>query len=784
METAVRQGYRWVEHHCKSAMWDCKCDPMPRYKDAAAIAMGLGLGSILEKPDWTGLPSFQYQDDALQMYKALLAATSCIAVLKELRECALTSAQSQRAWEALRLDEAVYARAFIEDESQRPRDKDKMSPGDRDIVRTRVRLLKVEDRVEHVEATSNTDIFISDSADSQNFDAVEKWKMVNKLTIGVVYKQMETEVIVAVEETVISAITYDERSRVLLRCVGQLGVALELLIAVCRITSELSYDSSSYSWVKEFKVVGGILMSTIGVAALSDFKASHPRAKLRPSGSSGWMPEKMFDALLKPLPIREGFIDLREWGMQSTVRPVSFTHEKNQLLCPFCWVVTEKPNLHSPMVQTQPLRLVGPSDKHDDYTAVSHLWSEFTGDATVYSMQNNAAIVGAPASLWIDKLCINQDDNDEKATELSHMGSYYAGAHTTLICPALQVAGVPLTQPSRHLVAIPSHLNGYQGLTSWRQDPWHDRVWTFQEAYLSKNPQVVNSETNAGLNACWLDFIAYAAEQSHPTRCEVGLPPFHGQGNDRSAYGSVESYSTPFMRGWAACSHHNWAPDISSIKLPLGKLLDLTHGRKCTEERDRILGVLGVALSTEQFLPKGVFSLDDAYRQAIRCGGLGAEVLLADLGGTSPNSGWIPKNGIEAKHWPRMGEVCNLLSPVMDNSGRLICKASEVDMDMDDRAKCSEWRGSRRFNIRMRNGTSDALVTFHGSSSTQGRVYILAAANEIDSLEGRILIWASDTDSGTQHIEGTGRIEWGHRYRNGGQPGTTKRDDVVTLRLE
>ncbi|KAI3322264.1 hypothetical protein HD806DRAFT_501532 [Xylariaceae sp. AK1471] len=780
METTVRIGRRWVEHHCKLAICDCKCDPFPCYKDAAAIATELGL--TLREADWTGSPNYAYQHKALQEYKALLAAMSTRAVLKELRECALTSSQSQRAWEALQLDEAVDARAFMADrrrKSQAPRAKDRMTPGDKDIVRTRVRLLKVSERVERVKATMEACIFISDSADSQDRDAVETWKVVNELTVGVVYKQIETEVIVAVEETVVSTITYDERSRVLLRCVGQVGMALELLAAVGRLTREISYDSSSYSWVVEFEDVGDILASSIGVAAMSDIKAANPRGKVQPSGSSGWMTKEMFKAMLKLLPVREGFVDLRECGMQSTVRPVSFTY--TQLLCPLCWV-TGEPNSHSPAVQIQPLRLVGSSDKHDEYTAVSHLWSEFSGDDTLCSMQNGAAIVGGPASLWIDKLCINQDDNDEKATELSHMGSYYAGARTTLICPARQVVGVPLSEQSRHLVAIPGHLKDYQGLRSWRQDPWHDRVWTFQEAYLSRNPQVVNSETNAGLNACWLDFIAYAAELSHPTRCEIGLPPFHRQGLNPS-YGTLAGYSTPFRRGWAACSHHNWAPDISSIKMPLGKLLDLTHNRKCTEERDRILGVLGVALSTEQFLLKGIASLDDAYREAVRCGALGAEVLLADLGGTTPNSCWIPKNGIEANHLPYMGDNCNALRPVVDSNGRLICTASEVDMDMDDRVKYEEGCGDVMFNLRMHNGTSDAHVQFHGSSSTQGKVYMLAAANDTDSLKDRILVWASDTGRGTHHIKGTGRIKWGHRYHNSKQPRADKEDEVITLRL-
>ncbi|KAI0438431.1 hypothetical protein F4803DRAFT_569612 [Xylaria telfairii] len=779
MVAVVQQGHRWVEHHCKSAIWNCKCDLMPRYEDAAAIATDLGLGLI--KSDWTGTPSYTYQSDALQKYKALLAAEATRAVLKKLRECALTPAESQRAWAALRLDEAVCATDFIEDESARHSRYEPIPPDVNDKVRTRVRLVEITDRVELAKSTTKTSIFISDRIDSQSWDVAEQWKMVNELTIGVIYKEMETEVIVAVEETVISTITYNEKSRALLRCAGQVGVGLELFATVCRISREISYDSGSYIWVRDFEDVGNILISSIGVAAMCEFKADKARGKVHPIGSSGWMTEEMFEEVLKLLPVHDGFVDLRESGMQSTVRPVSVIHAP--LLCPLCWVVTSEPSSSSPAAQIQPLRLVGSPDKHDEFTAVSHLWSEFNGDATVSSMQNDASIIGGPASLWIDKLCINQDDSDEKASELSHMGSYYAGAHTTLICPASTVTGVPLTQQSRHLVAIPSHLNKYQGLSSWRQDQWHDRVWTFQEAYLSRNPQVVNSETNAGFNACWLDFIAYAAEQEQSTRCEVGLPPFHSRAHNRTPYGRVEGYSTPFMRGWASCSRHNWAPDISSIKMPLAKLLDLTHSRKCTEERDRILGVLGVSLSTEKFVSKGISSLDDAYREAVRCGALGAEVLLADLGGTSPNSCWIPKDSTSAKHPSRMGETCNALRPVVDDNGRLICKASEVNMDMDDRVKYSEKHGHGRFSIRLRNGTSDANVGFYGSTSPQGKVYMLATGNETDSLTGRILVWVTDTDSGSHHIEGTGRVEWGIRYRNGEQSEIKPGESSITLKL-
>lgn len=151
--------------------------------------------------------------------------------------------------------------------------------------------------------------------------------------------------------------------------------------------------------------------------------------------------------------------------MQAAVRPVSYKH--GPLLCPLCWDTGDL-SRHKQAEFAQPRRLVRSSDMGEQYTAVSHLWSEFKGQETVINMRRRAAIVGGPSSSWIDKLCINQNDTDEKATELSQMGGYYAGAHTTLICPAQQVTAAPLVEPSRHLVAIPDQLNSFQGLSTWK----------------------------------------------------------------------------------------------------------------------------------------------------------------------------------------------------------------------------------------------------------------------------------------------------------------------------
>ncbi|KAI0804846.1 hypothetical protein GGR55DRAFT_302101 [Xylaria sp. FL0064] len=770
-ENVVQIGHRWYTHQCESEWQKCVCDLMPHYQEAAAIAAELGLGQLKQT---RFKYSIRYPFLDFYRYKSLLAASSDREILKQLCERTLTPAGSERAWKALRLDEAVLIGVMEGWDSPSSGPQSMEAPEEGVAGGTRVQLLKVADRAEYLEPVTDRCIFISDSGASQNRNAVEKWTFVNKITLGILYSKTETEVIVAVEDTVISTITYDERSLMLLHCVGQVGMALELLTSVSPMTRGVHENKAIELWIHEFDDVTNILASSIGVAAMSNFKAADSRGKMRPSGSSGWLPADMFETVFEQLPVDKGFVDLREYGMESTVRPVSSAHVK--LLCPHCWG-TDKLSSHSEVTQVQPLRLMGSPNKNGEYTAVSHLWSEYREADSVYSMQRDAAIVGGPASLWIDKLCIRQDDKDEKAAELSRMGSYYAGAHTTLICPARPVAGVPLIEQSRHLITVPSHLKDFPGLNSWRQDPWHGRVWTFQEAYLSKNPRVVDSDTGTGLSACWLDFMAYAAKEKYPTRCEVGLPPYHTR--FLVPYGKLDYYTTPFMRCWAACSYHNWAPDISSIQMSLGDLIVHTRRRNCSEGRDRIVGLLGLAVAAGTFRSNHISSLDDAYREAVRCGALGAEVLLTDLGGTSPNSCWIPKSGNEMIPSPDISICGNALRPVVDSDGRLICKASEVEIDMNDDlphiVDGFEW-----IKIRMNAGTYKVETRYY--MNRKGRAYILAA-HDPDSLADRILVWATETGSGTHYIEGTARILLNIPIDDDGQYGTEEKGEIVTLRF-
>jgi hypothetical protein len=100
--------------------------------------------------------------------------------------------------------------------------------------------------------------------------------------------------------------------------------------------------------------------------------------------------------------------------------------------------------------------------------------------------------------IWIDSLCIIQDDHRNKAAELSRMDDIYRAASLTIIAASTPFYGTDLGLPGIQAVAARRNAATVElrGL-KFRQcsyplrhtlidTKWHSRAWTFQEYLLSK----------------------------------------------------------------------------------------------------------------------------------------------------------------------------------------------------------------------------------------------------------------------------------------------------------
>ncbi|KAF8132043.1 heterokaryon incompatibility protein-domain-containing protein [Boletus edulis] len=141
-----------------------------------------------------------------------------------------------------------------------------------------------------------------------------------------------------------------------------------------------------------------------------------------------------------------------------------------------------------------------------DYIALSYVWggveqpSYKLGEIlpTVPATLEDAMVVTGTLGkqyLWVDSLCIYQNNSVEKATQMAFMSAIYSGAWATIICLSGQSArsGLPRVGTLQDVIPqLSCEIWGKRLLSvmptlhdqiHW--SPWASRAWTYQEGLLS-----------------------------------------------------------------------------------------------------------------------------------------------------------------------------------------------------------------------------------------------------------------------------------------------------------
>ncbi|KAI0096786.1 HET-domain-containing protein [Nemania sp. FL0031] len=214
--------------------------------------------------------------------------------------------------------------------------------------------------------------------------------------------------------------------------------------------------------------------------------------------------------------------------------------------------------------------------------------------------------------LWVDSLCIVQDDNAAREKALRQMHSIYSGAVLTIIVESGRhaedgIRGIrELTDPPNDLggdEVIGIRLSPPMGIFTHPQD-YHMRMWTFQEYFFSKRRLIFGDgpvmwECN---NARWRDDVV-----SEP---RDRLPENNWRGTDTES----DNYNVDILNRM-----YNLDKDGIKSRLPktsnLNSVIALFNSRVLTKPTDVLYSFSGIqTMLEEQMFPDGLlYGLPEFY---------------------------------------------------------------------------------------------------------------------------------------------------------------------------
>lgn len=260
-------------------------------------------------------------------------------------------------------------------------------------------------------------------------------------------------------------------------------------------------------------------------------------------------------------------------------------------------------------------------DDNVNYQALSYVWGDksITRRISLHGQQFDIRInlflalrrlrhKDAPRLLWIDSICINQKNDLERQQQISRMRDIYSraskviiwtGDDDTLAISATHLAGlifylarnnpeildesnsrISRTIAARNAITSHEWFRQYaEPAQKFLGNEWFRRVWTFQEAYLGRDIEVVCGKTSFP----WMPFVhCWGLLDS------LGIKlPLKG----------MESAMTIFATcAWA--EENGTAPESNHhSRLRLSNLLRSTYTHLATDPRDKIYGLLAMIQS-------------------------------------------------------------------------------------------------------------------------------------------------------------------------------------------
>ncbi|KAL8404479.1 hypothetical protein RB594_009368 [Gaeumannomyces avenae] len=205
--------------------------------------------------------------------------------------------------------------------------------------------------------------------------------------------------------------------------------------------------------------------------------------------------------------------------------------------------------------------------------------------------------------LWVDAICINQDDKPEKEQQVQSMAKIYAKASRVIVwlgeasdngdqaLEAIRMAAQK--QHTNSAIYEPNHQTtlaqdptnssnneaNQQAILKLLQRPWFQRIWVLQEAAAARHVLIKCGFTE-------IDGYAFCSGIGALKPCQ-SFPELNSL---------IRSVAYLITGAGFRPRHENKPAGRFSLDIrPLGELVDMYHGRKATDRRDKVYALLGMS---------------------------------------------------------------------------------------------------------------------------------------------------------------------------------------------
>ncbi|KAK1996355.1 hypothetical protein LX36DRAFT_701672 [Colletotrichum falcatum] len=254
------------------------------------------------------------------------------------------------------------------------------------------------------------------------------------------------------------------------------------------------------------------------------------------------------------------------------------------------------------------------------YAALSYVWGQWTTDGLKRELRDLSIFSGIRYA-WVDAWCINQDNKQDKETEIPKMGSYYGGASLTLALLPDYDPPWALTRRGLEHPVMPSGL-GCQ-LERWRK----------VEAALSAN--VVLRTKRGYMNLQTAEIVAESCRPMFAARPAVLYP---GSRSGKEAASVTPPNPKQHLR-----SYH-WASRVDTSRRRMRDVVTLAAGRKCQEAADHIFGLAALAEGQESLRVDYSRDINDIVAEAFEKWRIPPLTLFAPTVAAAPGSCWQAEN--------------------------------------------------------------------------------------------------------------------------------------------